>query len=46
LTPLSGSVAFEAQERFHQFVMHRIEQGKQEGIDQHDHAKQLETGFQ
>ena len=46
LAPLSGSVAFEAQEGFHEFVMHRIKQGKQEGIDEHDHAKQLEAGLQ
>ena len=43
--PLSGSVACEAQEGFHQFVMQGIEQGKQEGIDQHNHPKQLEACF-
>jgi hypothetical protein len=36
LTPLSGPVAFEAQEGFHQFMMQGIKQGKQKGTNQHD----------
>jgi len=45
LASLSGSVAFEAQEGCDEFLTDGVEQGKEEGIDQHDHAKQLEAGF-
>jgi len=41
-------LALEAQEGFNEFLMDGVEQGKQKGIDldQHNHAKQLEAGFQ
>src|SRR5258708_34741000 len=40
LASLTGSVTFQAEERFHQFLMHRIEQGKPKRINQHNQAKQ------
>jgi hypothetical protein len=45
LASLSGSVTIEAQKGLDQFVMHWIKQGKQKGIDQHHHTKQLQTRF-
>jgi hypothetical protein len=38
-------MALEAQKGFDEFVMQRIEQREQKGIDEHDHAKQRCVGL-
>jgi len=38
LASLSGSMAIEAQKGLKQFMMHRVKQRKQKGIDEHHHA--------
>jgi hypothetical protein len=44
LAPLSCSVAFEAQKGLYEFLMHRIEQGEEKGVDEQNHAKERCVG--
>lgn len=46
LALLSCSMTLETQERLDAFVVERIKQGEHKRINEHDHAKQLETRLQ